>query len=92
MTSKRLNGIIDITNKGDTLAVIKTYEAFEARGWKKHDTKDRMITLSVQGKHSAVQHDLSLAEVIELQELLAKAVAQSAGEAKESPWGVEEPF
>jgi hypothetical protein len=91
LTSKRLNDIIDITNKGDTLAVIKTYEAFEARGWKKHDTKDRMITIYVQGPHSAVQHDLNMAEVIELQEILQKAVAQSAGEFKQSPWG-EEPF
>ena len=73
------------------MAVIKTYEAFEARGWKKHDTKDRMITVYVQGPHSAVQHDLNMAEVIELQELLAKAVAQSAAERNGSPWG-EEPF
>jgi hypothetical protein len=74
------------------MAVMKTYEAFEARGYKKYGTQERMVTIYVQGTHSAVQHDLSLAEVIELQELLAKAVAQSAGEAKESPWGVEEPF
>ena len=73
------------------MAVIKTYEAFEARGWKKHGTQDRMITVYVQGTHSAVQHDLSMAEVVELQELLAKAVAQSGKDVKENPWG-EEPF
>jgi hypothetical protein len=50
-----------------------------------------MITVYVQGPHSAVQHDLNMAEVIELQEILQKAVAQSAGEPKGSPWG-EEPF
>jgi len=91
LTNKRTNTIIDITNKGDTLAVIKTYEAFEARGWKKHGTQDRMVTLYVQGQYGNVQHDLSMAEVLELQELLQKAVAQSAGEPKGSPWG-EEPF
>ena len=73
------------------MAVIKTYEAFEARGWKKHGTQDRMVTIYVQGPHSAVQHDLNMIEVLELQEILQKAVVQSAGEPKGSPWG-EEPF
>jgi hypothetical protein len=73
------------------LTVKKTYDAFDARGWKTHDGKDRMITLYVQGQHGSVQHDLSLSEVIELQELLARAVAQSAEEPKNSPWN-ETPF
>jgi hypothetical protein len=73
------------------LTVKKTYDAFDARGWKTHDGKDRMITLYVKGQHGSVQHDLSLAEVVELQELLAKAVAQSGKDVKENPWG-EEPF
>lgn len=74
------------------MAIIKTYEAFDARGWKKHGTQDRMITLYVQGQHGAVQHDLSLAEVVELQELLQRAVAQS-GEQPKNPgsWDIE-PF
>ena len=73
------------------MTVKKTYDAFDARGYKQHGTQDRMITLYVQGQHSAVQHDLSLSEVIELQELLARAVAQSAEEPKNSPWN-ETPF
>ena len=64
------------------MTVKKTYDAFDARGWKTNGTKDRMITLYVQGQHGNVQHDLSLSEVIELQELLARAVAQSAEEPK----------
>jgi hypothetical protein len=73
------------------LAIIKTYEAFEARGWKKHGTQDRMVTIYVQGPHSAVQHDLSMAEVLELQEILQKAVAQSGKDVKENPWSAD-PF
>ena len=73
------------------MAVNKTYQAFDARGWKKHGTQDRMITLYVQGQHGAVQHDLSLAEVVELQELLQKAVSQSGEEPNSNPWG-ETPF
>jgi hypothetical protein len=73
------------------LAVNKTYQAFDARGWKQHKTQDRMITLYVQGQHGSVQHDLNMAEVLELQELLAKAVAQSGEEAKENPWSAD-PF
>jgi hypothetical protein len=92
LTSKRSFGIIDITQqRRDTLAVMKTYQAFDARGWKQHKTQDRMITLYVQGMHGAVQHDLSMEEVLELQELLQKAVAQSGEEAKENPWN-ETPF
>lgn len=63
------------------MTIKKTYDAFDARGWKT-STEDRMITLYVQGQHGNVQHDLSLSEVIELQELLARAVAQSAEEPK----------
>ena len=73
------------------MAIKKTYDAFEARGWKKHNNQERMITLYVQGQHGAVQHDLSLAEVVELQELLQRAVAQSGEEPKSNPWG-EDPF
>ena len=73
------------------MSVKKTYDAFDARGWKQHNTQDRMITLYVQGQHGSVQHDLSLSEVIELQELLAKAVAQSADPESNNPWG-ETPF
>ena len=73
------------------MSVKKTYDAFDARGWKQHKTQDRMITLYVQGQHGSVQHDLSLAEVVELQELLARAVAQSGEEPNNSPWN-ETPF
>jgi hypothetical protein len=73
------------------LTVKKTYNAFDARGWKTNDGKDRRITLYVQGMHGSVQHDLSLAEVVELQELLAKAVAQSGEEPNSNPWS-ETPF
>ena len=71
------------------MAIKKTYEAFEARGWKSQKNNERMVTIYVQGIHSATQHDLSLAEVVELQELLQKAVAQSAQDT--SHWSVE-PF
>lgn len=71
------------------MAVKKTYEAFDARGWKKHKTDERMITLYVQGLHGGTSHDLNIAEVVELQELLQKAVAESAN--PENPWGTE-PF
>lgn len=64
------------------MAVKKTYDAFDARGWKKHGTQDRMVTLYVQGQHSSLQHDLTIAEVVELQELLQKAVSQSAEDSK----------
>ncbi len=73
------------------MAIIKTYDAFDARGWRKHKNSERMITLYVQSVYGHVQHDLSMAEVIELQELLQKAVAQSGEEPKDSPWG-EMPF
>jgi hypothetical protein len=83
---------MDITNKGDTLAVKKTFEAFDARGWRKHGNNERFITLYVQGHHGAVQHDLSLAEVVELQELLQRAVTQSGEEPKNpGSWDIE-PF
>lgn len=76
------------------MAVKKTFEAFDARGWK-WQSKDnqRMITLYVQGQHGNVQHDLTLAEVVELQELLQRAVAQS-GEPLKDPsfWDGGEPF
>ena len=74
------------------MAVIKTFEAFDARGWKKHGSNERMITLYVQGHHGAVQHDLNMAEVIELQELIQRAVAQSAEQPKNpGSWDIE-PF
>lgn len=74
------------------MAVKKTFEAFDARGWKSHKGQERMITLYVQGHHGNVQHDLTLAEVVELQELLQRAVAQSGEPLKDpSVWDVD-PF
>jgi hypothetical protein len=77
------------------LAVKKTYDAFDARGWKSQKSGERMVTIYVQGHHGNVQHDLSIAEVVELQELLQKAVTQSAGDSKgdSAAWYLDmEPF